>query len=252
MRDASAGTSLDFSTYDDLVSRFRYEVYDVTNVWDRFEPVDTRLRKIGIHSEEDFNHVMEIIDQEMRDEETPVQARSLKAVGKFTIGYGTWLMHRDPLTHKIHEWFDRRYGDRLKIDPTWKMAILIRDDLYRLRLPLVFGAASVICSPNQYGITGQTVVGTENRLPTINILDLIDDFTEEYAKSLAKDELAAILNQFQLGYSAMTEIGAISDTELVREAIGDIEASVAHLFANQPQFGLSKWASLQATEKLIN
>jgi SEC-C motif len=251
LRAMSTGASWVFSTYDDLVSRFRYEVYEVTNVWDRFEPVDTRLRKLGINNEEDFRRVMESIDQEMRDEETPVRARSLEAVGKFTLGYSTWLMHMDPLTHKIHEWFNRRYGDRLKIDPTWKMAVVIRGDLYRLRLPLIFGAANVICSPNQYGITSKAAASTENRLPTINILDLIDDFTEEYAKSLTKDELAALFNQFQLGYAAMNEIGYISDTELVREAVGDIEASVTHLFANQPQFGLSKWASLQATEKLI-
>jgi hypothetical protein len=45
------------------------------------------------------------------------------------------------------------------------------------------------------------------------------------------------------------EGAASSETELVKEAIGDIDASVAHLFANQPQFGLSKWSSLQATEK---
>src|ERR1044071_6419514 len=49
----------------------------------------------------------------------------------------------------------------------------------------------------------------------------------------------------------MNEIDSISETELVKETIGDIDASVAHLFANQRQFGLSKWASLQATEKII-
>lgn len=250
LRSAAAATKQKYSTYDDLVNRFRYEVNDITGMWDRFEPVDARLRKIGIHTEEDFDRLMEIIDQEMRAEETPIRARSLEAVGKFTLGYSTWSMHRDPLTKKIHEWFNRRYGDRLKIDPTWKMAVIIRGDLYRLRLPLIFGAANVICSPDQYGVTGQAVAGSGGRLPTINVLDLIDDLTEEYAKSLTKDELAALFFQFQLGYAAMNEIAFISETELVTEAIGNIDASVAHLFANQPQFGLSKWASLQATEKL--
>jgi SEC-C motif/HEPN domain len=251
LRTAAAGTGRSYCTYDDLVNQFRYVVNDVTGVWDRFEPVDARLKKVGINTEEEFGRLMEAIDQEMREEETPIRARSMEAVGKFTLGYSTSLMHKDPLTTKIHEWFDRRYGDRLKIDPTWKIAVQIRGDLYRLRLPLVFGAANVICSPKQYGITSQATAGSGGRLPTINVLDLIDDFTEEYAKSLTKDELAALFNQFQLGFAAMNEIESISETELVKEAIGDIDASVAHLFANQPQFGLSKWASLQATEKII-
>ncbi len=43
----------------------------------------------------------------------------------------------------------------------------------------------------------------------------------------------------------------ISDEDYVREAIGDFEAAVFHLMEHRPQPGLSKWASLQAVEKLL-
>jgi len=106
LRDLAEGTNCRFKTYDDLVNSFRYEVNEVTNGWDRFEPIDTRLKKLGINNVEDFNRLMETIDQQMREEETAITARSMEAVSKFTSGYSTWLMHRDPLTQKIHEWFD--------------------------------------------------------------------------------------------------------------------------------------------------
>jgi len=41
------------------------------------------------------------------------------------------------------------------------------------------------------------------------------------------------------------------DIILIQQAKGDIDASVTHIFSNPPQYGLSKWSSLQATEKII-
>ena len=160
-------------------------------------------------------------------------------------------MHRDPLYEKIVDWFNRRYGDRLKMDPTWRMAVLIRGDLYQLRLPLCFGSVNLTCSPEHFGIANEAKVGGRNQLPTINILDLLDDFTEDYGRSLTRDELMALTNAFLLGFDARNKIDSISESEFVKEAIGDIHVSVTHLFATPPQYGLSKWSSLQAAEKLL-
>lgn len=247
----SKENDLDFLTYDDLIGRVRYETYDVANVWDRFESVEEQLKKFGISSEKDFVEVMGQIDDLMRKEGTAITARSFQGPGKFTWAYRTWLMHRDPLHSKIVEWFNGRYGDRLKMDPTWKMAVLIRGDLYQLLLPLVFGSVNVICSAEQFGVTNESRVPKRNQRPTINVLGLLDDFTEDYARSLTKDELSPLMNAFLLGFNARNEIDSISESEFVKEAIGDIQVSVAHLFATPPQYGLSKWSSLQAAEKLL-
>ena len=246
----SGERDLDLLTYDDLIGRLRYETYDVANVWDRFEPVDEHLRRLGIPSEETFTQVMAQIDAEMRKEGIAIAGRSLRAPGKFTWAYRTWLMHRDPLNQKIVDWFNGRYGDRMKIDPGWKIAVVIRGDLYQLRLPLVFGSVNVICSAEQFGITSQQKLDRYQK-PTVNILDLLEGFTEDYAKSLTQEERTALTNAFFLGYNAQSEIDSVSESEFVKEAIGDIQVSVSHLFATPPQYGLSKWSSLQATEKFL-
>lgn len=244
-------SELSFLTYDDLIEQIRYETYEVANIWDRFEPVAERLRKLGIANEVVFGQVMTQIDEQMRKEGTAITARSLLGPSKFTWAYRTWLMQRDPLHEKIVEWFNRRYGDRLKMDPTWKMAVLIRGDLYRIRLPLCFGSVNVTCSAEHLGITDKSRLGTRNQLPTINVLDLLDDFTDDYGRSLTKEELSGLMNSFLLGFDARNKIESISESEFVKEAIGDIHVSVSHLFATPPQYGLSKWSSLQAVEKLL-
>jgi hypothetical protein len=220
-------SELDFLTYDDLIGRVRYETYEVANVWDRFESVEERLRRFGISSEEDFVAVMGQIDDGMRKEGSAITGRSLLGPLKFTWAYRTWLMHTDPLHRKIVDWFNVRYGDRLKMDPTWKMAVLIRGDLYQLRLPLVYGSVNVICSSEQFGITNESSVPNRNQRPTINVLDLLDDFTEDYARSLTKDELGSLMNTFLLGFEARNEIDSMSESEFVKEAIGDIHVCFA-------------------------
>jgi hypothetical protein len=89
------------------------------------------------------------------------------------------------------------------------------------------------------------------KTPKVNILDLIDGLTEEYAKKLNEAELSYITALFDLGIRARTEIESVSELEMISKAIGDLQASVAHLFGSPVQCGLSKWASLQATEKVI-
>lgn len=207
---------------------------------------------------------MESVDEGMRQEGVPVTARALKGwlkvASRFDLRLRFPAPKREPhegcytghdLTIRIFRWFDNRYGERQGIDLTWKMAVLIRGDAYRLTIPVVFGRANLICSAKHYGITEPNKVATGGELPTLNVLDLIEGLTEEYAKSLKHEELGALFNAFGLGFSAMNSIEAVFKSTLVKEAIGDVEASVSNVFSNPPQYGLSKWASLQATEKLI-
>jgi hypothetical protein len=208
--------------------------------------------EFNVNTEADFQRLMESVDEEMRQGEVPVTARALKGWLEISFRFGLRLQfpapQREPregcytgydLTIRIFRWFDNRYGERQGIDPTWKMAVLIRGDAYRLTIPLVFGQANVICSVKQFGTTESNKVATGNVLPVLNVLDLIEGLTEGYAKSLKH------------GMSAMMSVEAVIRSALVKEAVGDIEASVSNVFSNPPQYGLSKWASLQAAEKLI-
>ncbi len=220
--------------------------------------------KYNVKNEQDFQELMESVDDELRKQGILIFQRPLHAWFNISSRFGLNLVSPpfkktltegsytgDDLTIRIRQWFDDKYGDKLKFDPTWKMAILIRGDAYRMRLPLILGAVVAICSIDNFGKLKSPAIGTNGNLPEINILDLIDDITSGYVKNLKKEQLKSIFNSFRLGNDARNEMETLGDNILIKQARGDIEAAVSHIFSNPPQYGLSKWASLQASEKTI-
>jgi hypothetical protein len=82
------------------------------------------------------------------------------------------------------------------------------------------------------------------------MVDLVEDLTADFARSLTAEEVIKIGAAFVIGMGAYSALRVINDVDYVREAVGDFDAAVFHLVDHQPQPGLSKWASLQAIEKL--
>jgi HEPN domain-containing protein len=220
--------------------------------------------KYDVKNEEDFQELMESVDEELCKKGLLIFQRPLHAWLNISSRFGLNLVappfkktitegsyKGDDLTNRIRQWFDNKYGDKLKFDPTWKMAILIRGDAYRMRLPLILGAVVATCSIKNFGKLKSPTIGTNRKLPEVNILNLIDDITKEYIKNLKNEELKSIFDSFRLGNDARCELEALTDNVLIQQAKGDIDAAVSHIFTNPPQYGLSKWSSLQATEKII-
>jgi hypothetical protein len=253
LREQNSGSNQQIYTYDDLVNRLRFEVNDVTEIRERFLPVDVRLGKLGVKTDQDFNRVMEEIDQEMREEEIPLTARSLEGVLRFSSEYGLSLMNRDPVTVKVNQWFSRRYGDRLNIDmDLGAMGIILRNDTYRMRFPVGYGLNRVICSRELAKDKPSIIIGTHDNPPTLNVLDFVDGLTQDYANSLTDEELEGLFNQFVFGRTAFMRISEVLNSDVLKsQARADLSASTNHLFTNPPNYGLSKWASLQAAEKFI-
>jgi hypothetical protein len=108
LREQNSSAKQKIYTYDDLVNKLRFEVNDVTEIRERYLPVDVRLGKLGIKTNEDFNRVMEEIDKEMRDEEIPLTARDMEGWLRFSSTFGLSLTGRDPLSIKIYRWFQQR------------------------------------------------------------------------------------------------------------------------------------------------
>lgn len=246
-------SDLMFITYDDLVNKLRFQVSDVVEIRERYLPVNTRLERLNIRSDEDFNQVMEIIDQEMRDEEIPATARDMEGWFRFSSTYGLNLMGRDPLSIKIYGWFKTRYGDKLNIDTdVGAMGVILRGDIFRMRFPLGYGLNRVICLKELTKERQQIITGTRDNPPTLNVLDFVEGLTQDYANSLTKEELEGLFNQFVFGRTAFMRIYEASQSEGLRsQARADLNASTNHLFTHPPSYGLSKWASLQAAEKFI-
>jgi len=49
----------------------------------------------------------------------------------------------------------------------------------------------------------------------------------------------------------MVAIDEIQNHPMIKEVISDIDASVSYFLARPPHYGMSKWSSLQATEKAL-
>jgi hypothetical protein len=49
----------------------------------------------------------------------------------------------------------------------------------------------------------------------------------------------------------MLDIDEVSGSTFVTQAKADIKVTLSHLFSSPPNYGLSKWSSLQAVEKFI-
>lgn len=216
-----------------------------------------------ISSEEEFQALMEQIDQEMIDECVGIPARPILAGLKITGRYDIVLEAVPPrraivlglftpeqISLRIHDWMKRRYGQRLNLDSTIGRVVLsLRGTLYSIGCPTVYGTVRFVCEPDTYGQPRKTL--GVRAVPTCNTLDLIDDFTADLARSLMAAEVVRIGAVFASAMGAYTALHAVGDVQFVSEALGDLDAAVRHMMEHNPQLGLSKWASLQATEKLL-
>jgi hypothetical protein len=206
-----------FSTYDALTNKFKVMLTDVAGIWDQHKSVEEQLQKLGIFNDEDFDSTMKTIDQEMHMENIPIPAFPIEGWLRFSSVFGLYLVNSAPLSRKINDWFNRKYGNNLKVDFTWKFLVSIRENLYKLRIPLIFGTAEIICSPEHFGITKTQVSSAEN-LPVINILDLIENFTKEQSQQLSQQEVINIFNQFQFGFSVLGSLDSILEINLAKDA----------------------------------
>jgi len=115
------------------------------------------------------------------------------------------------LLHKVSDWYQDRYGDRVNMpSDRGRVPVVVRGEVYLLRVPLVFGNV---------------------RVP---ILRFVEGLTESMADALTESELNAIRRAWEAGFSLTYEIedlsqelekGKVSVTEttqnMLQSAIGD-------------------------------
>lgn len=216
-----------------------------------------------ISSEAEFEALMENIDHEMVSEGIKITARPFMAGIKITERYDVVLNAAPPrrapkngcfdpleISIRIHEWVERRYGEKCNIPfQIGRVAMPFRGDFYVLNCPKFFGEVLFVCDPQTLGQHRETI--SRDTPPTCNIVDLIEGCTPHLAASFTAEEVVKLAVAFTTGMAAYSSIRVIEDVEFVHEAIGDLDAAVSHLTEHTPQTGLSKWATLQAVEKLV-
>ncbi len=242
-----------FETYDDLLNKLRYHMSDITGIRDRFLPIESRLSRLGVGSDHEFDDLMQQIDREMQTEKIPLTARAFEGVLRLSSVYSLFLLNRDPLCEKVNDWFDRWYGDRAKmIMGLGSMGVILRGDVLRMDFPIGFGMNRVICTRELTKERPSVIIGTRDNPPTLNALDFVQGLTQEFANTLSQDELQGLFNQFVFGRTAFMRIFEVFEgSELTKLARADLTAAASHLFESHPNYALSKWGSLQASEKFI-
>jgi hypothetical protein len=221
-----------------------------------------------VSTELEFEQIMEQIDEELRRQGVPVHARQLRG----------WLMiaqryeleglrlapvqrpakpnvySGDDLTGHILNWFQLRYGEQLNVDPSVGHAIVvIRGDAYRVRLPRIYGRARLVCDPAHHTEAYYPKMALAPNIATTNILDIIDGLQPGLSRVLRQDELVSILFTIKEYFEKFMRIEQIPEdtTDLRRSAVGDLRSSVDTILRVPPEFGVSRWHSLQAAEKFL-
>ena len=206
-----------------------------------------------------FQAMMREIDAKLKMDGIDIADRPLFAIREVSLRYEVPIpMGGEPdrlppdlrpyaaLGDAIHDWFDDTYGDRLKVDLCpGRIVVDVDGDLYALRIPRLFGSANFILTREflpEPGISGGPV--------TCNVVQLLDNITPGKAAGLSDAALAAVAVAFEIGLPAAYTLES-TDHEFISIARGDIAAAVAALMGTSERYGASKWASLQAAEKVL-
>jgi len=216
-----------------------------------------------MEKENEFNKMIEEIDNDFKRKDMPIFQRPIYAIGKVSRRLNTRLIinHRglpirgdysgDSLVAHIREWYKKRYGDRLKIDLSpGSVAVLIKRDLWKIKFPLLFGKARFVFNPNLEKFKDEPKYKINESI-IINPLNCIEKFTTEIAKSLSRKDMRELAQFFVFAFETIRRFSEIKTKPFVPEARSDLKTAVNNLFYSPPNYGQSKWASLQFTEKLF-
>lgn len=218
---------------------------------------------LKISSEEEFLSLMEYIDRELASEGVKITARPFMAGLRITERYDIILNACPPrrapkagsfealeISIRVHDWVEKRYGQKINVPfHIGRVVVPLRGDIYLINCPTTYGTVKFVCDPHSFGQARETI--GNNAPPTCNMVDLVEDLTPDFARSLTAEEVIKIGVAFVNGMGAYSALRVVNDVEYVKEAVGDFDAAVFHLMEHRPQPGLSKWATLQAVEKLI-
>ena len=214
---------------------------------------------------EEFNSLMEKIETELIEENVPIHFRQIEAVRKVCMKFGIDLelvshdvaplpkkFEGESLSARIRDWYEERYGDRLKIDfGPGQAAILLRGDPWKIKFPLLLGSFKIVCDPDIEKYRNFEILSIRQIEYVCNPLICIDSMTTSLANSLNNDELRHIERFFLSALKTLHLLQDIKYKVFIPEATSDLQSAVSSLFPRTVHYGQSKWSSLQFLEKLL-
>lgn len=213
----------------------------------------------------DFNAYLEKIDAGMRRDEVPITVRPLQALSRISGEHGDIELNisaamelneadlvgyeGDALTRRIIDWFNNLYGDLLKVSfQQGKSVTLIRGDPYLMNIPIALGDVEFTFDVKTFGQSGSL---DGNGRTVVNVFDCLTNITEATVARVSRSEGPRLANELRANthrFHKATEIGEFWGTLDVRT---DLDTAAHHVVSDQPNFGISRWHSLQAAEKAL-
>lgn len=209
--------------------------------------------------------MMEHIDRELKNDGISIPSRPLLAVRSVSERTGTDIIFipepapavpgcydRYTLATHIMRWYQVRYGDGLKVHlGPGTVAIMIKGDPWKMVLPRIYGEVVCICDPDLEKCRNSQRITTGPQRPIYNVLWCIEYFPAGLASTLTETERHEILQFFMKAHEALQDLENIRSKPYVNEAIADLNSATTFILQRPPQYGLSKWSSLQLVEKLL-
>lgn len=190
----------------------------------------------------DFLVLVSIIDTDLQTKGVPISHRPLEAVNDISrrLGVHSPFDIKDKpsnpdsyapgeLGRAIYEWYMERYGDKARHDmDLGKVAFWLRGDVWLMKIPIVFD------------------------WPNVDILSFVHSLKPHLSHDLTVSETDEIKRVFRLATEAFTYMLMKKPLHiLLTQSLSDHRSAVDSLNPPEPNPGQSKWASLQATEKII-
>jgi hypothetical protein len=213
--------------------------------------------------ETEFLNLIKEIDEGLKKRNVPIFRRPLDAIRELCMKLKTSLplvAHRaaipglysgESLVAHVHDWYERRYGDRLKTDfSPGQAAVLIKGDPWKVNFPSLFGKAKLVFDPDFDKYRKEPRIRIDEAI-IANPLSCIDRFTVDIAKSLTKNEMSQLAEFFMSTFQTLLRLFEIKDKPFIPEARVDLDTAVNSIFLASPNYGQSRWASLQFAEKIL-
>jgi hypothetical protein len=165
---------------------------------------------------------LEKIDAELTAKHVPIPARALVTILTYQNALGVTFLFPSETSNYVNEWYTKKYGPVSNSSSIGLSVVCISGHVFAVELPIAFGHCAI--QPLQH----------------------INSLTKEIWQAQSNDDQTRIeetafelIRRFQVIASHLEIIG------------GDLMASATHLLGPSGDYGLSKWASFQAVEKLI-
>jgi hypothetical protein len=141
----------------------------------------------------------------------------------------------------VNNWYRQRYGEALYMD-TWvgRTVVEFAGAIWRLKVPLVLGRVRFVVDPRQ-GLRGNILDYFESDVATSLPVGL--------REGMSVADLRRVRDCFVRASRAFTVF--TSEDDMARSARANLATAVWRLTSRPADFGLSRWESLQAVEKLL-